>query len=742
MKPLKQDLNTSNLDNKEIRKRRREKIAILLTVLVIIGLTFLESQLSRREIIQPFSNNILIFGLINVNIILIILLIFLIVRNVVKLVFERRSGVVGSKLRSKLVVAFVGLSLIPTVILFIFSVNFLSYSIENWFNLRLSDALRTTVEVAQLYYEQTSERAKGYARDISSDITKNRLYDQERESYLKTFIEQRQKLYKLGLLKVAFGSQRESLILKDPDHPEVDSITLSPKNLEEVFAGHEVSTIVSSPTGEIVCGVSPVFSFLGPQEVIGFVAVSYYIPKSMVDKLGIISKASEQYGQMKLLKIPIKISYIVTLSIVALLIIFSATWFGLYLAKGITDPIQDLAEATNRIAAGDLNHQINVAADDEIGVLAKSFNLMTKDLKKSNEKLAEANIDLESRRKYMETVLRDVSAGVISIDRDHQLTIINRAAERMLSIQADKVLQKRYGDLLSQEHMVLVNEFLKELAETGEDMMARQIELTIKDRVVTVLLTSTVIRDEEGQDMGMVVVFEDITQLQKAERAAAWREVARRMAHEIKNPLTPIQLSAQRLQKKYGGMIGEDGEVFEECTKTIVDQVEVLKTLVNEFSRYARMPVTHLSLQDINVPLADAVALYQDTHKDIIIEFQPGENVPNLNLDAGQIKRVMINLLDNAVFAVTPQSGHINIRTYHDQASHKVHVEVADNGSGVPTRYKIKMFEPYFSTKRSGTGLGLSIVSSIISDHQGRVSVRDNIPSGTIIDLELPVPEV
>jgi two-component system nitrogen regulation sensor histidine kinase NtrY len=290
--------------------------------------------------------------------------------------------------------------------------------------------------------------------------------------------------------------------------------------------------------------------------------------------------------------------------------------------------------------------------------------------------------------------------------------------------------------------MALVNELLKELAETGEDMIAKQIELTIKERVITVLLTSTIIRDEEGQDMGMVVVFEDITQLQKAERAAAWREVARRMAHEIKNPLTPIQLSAQRLQKKYGEMIGEDGVVFQECTKTIVDQVDVLKTLVNEFSRYARMPVTRLSLQDLNASLADAVVLYQEAHKHISIDFRPGEDIPNLNLDPGQIKRVMINLLDNAVFAVNPQDGHIEVITYHDPAAHKVYIEVADNGCGVPTRYKIKMFEPYFSTKRSGTGLGLSIVSSIISDHHGRVSVRDNKPAGTIISIELPVPEV
>ena len=273
----------------------------------------------------------------------------------------------------------------------------------------------------------------------------------------------------------------------------------------------------------------------------------------------------------------------ITLFIVMLLIIFSATWFGIYLARGITVPIQDLAEATRKIAQGDLNHQIAVVADDEIGVLVDSFNSMTRDLKQSNQGLEQANLNLEQRRKYMEAILRNVSVGVISIDRSGVITTINRAAERMFNIQTHGVLNKPFYEVLIPEHLVLAEEIFQEMRERGEGFIEKQIDVTLRDRALTVLMTVTVIHDDEGNNVGMVILFEDLTQLQRAERTAAWREVARRMAHEIKNPLTPVQLSAQRLQKKYGDRFGEGDTVFFECTKTIVDQVEVLKNLVDEF---------------------------------------------------------------------------------------------------------------------------------------------------------------
>ncbi len=730
------------LDVQEAKRRGRERIIILVTLLLIALMTYLETRIFRGEAIAlPISGNTLIFGLINVNIILIILLIFLIVRNLVKLIYERRHGIVGSKLRTRLVAAFVSLSLIPTALLFFVSINFLSYSIDNWFSIRIGDALNRTLEVAQIYYQQSADQAKYYARQLSADISKNGLYEAEKFLYLKALVERRHETYKLNMLEVRIENQKDNVVVRDREYEQVPLKPISDKGMEDVYAGRELTTIEQAGSGDLIRGVVPIYSLASPKEVIGYVTASYYYPVGLVDKINVISKTSEEYRQLTLLKTPIKFGFIITLFIVTLLIIFSATWFGLYLAKGITVPIQDLAEATRKVAQGDLNHQIDIVADDEIGILGRSFNQMTKDLKQSKHGLEQANLGLEQRRYYMETILRNISAGVISVDRNGIITTINRAAEKMLGIHTQKVLNRPYMEVLIPDHRVLAEEVLREMRERGEGFIEKQIDVTLRERALTILMTITEIHDDEGREMGMAVVFEDLTQLQRAERAAAWREVARRMAHEIKNPLTPVQLSAQRLQKKYGDRLGEDDGVFRECTKTIIDQVEVLKNLVNEFSSYARLPVTRLALHELNGVIHDSVILFQDAHKEIAFDFQPAADIPKLMLDPEQIRRVMVNLLDNAVAAVDGKTGRIEIRTSRDGNGRIARMEVADNGCGIPPGYQVKMFEPYFSTKRSGTGLGLAIVNSIVADHHGRVSVADNPPRGTIVTVELPVPE-
>lgn len=726
------------LDDKEIRKRRRERIIMVVVGFLAITFTVIASHVFNKEGL-PISANIFVYGLSSINVILILLLLFLIVRNIVKLFYEHRRGIIGSRLRTKLVAAFVGLSLVPTILLFLFAINFLSYNLEFWFNVKTGEALNKSLEVAQIYYQQAAEQAKFNARQISADITRNRLYQHDRLEYLKSFILQRQKNYNLGVVEAHFDFQPNNMMFPDAEHPELNFPLLTPKMLEDLYSGKEIFTVESTNVGEIVVGVAPVFSYAVPSEVIGRVSVGYNIPQGLVEKLRNIADASQQYGQINILKNPIKFNYLVTMSIVTLVIIFLATWFGLTLAGNITGPIQNLAEATNKITQGDLYIQIDVEADDEIGLLVKSFNKMTKDLKKSSGGLVQANISLEERRKYIETILRNVSAGIISLDKNGVITTINNAAEKMFDLNPEDVLNKNFRDLMIPEHLTLVDEFMKEIEESNEGALQKQLELMLKDRALTVLLTVTTIKDESGNDTGMVVMFEDMTQLQRAERAAAWREVARRMAHEIKNPLTPIQLSAQRLQKKYSEKL-EDGSVFKECTQIIIDQVEVLKNLVNEFSRYARMPVTTPAPNDLNEVIADSVSLFQDAHKDITFEFKKAENMPKFEFDAEQMNRVLINLLDNAVAAINDnKGGKIEITAGYDEQSRRATVAVADDGSGVPANYKGKVFDPYFSTKKSGTGLGLAIVNSIISDHHGQVSVSDNFPTGTVVSFQLPV---
>jgi two-component system nitrogen regulation sensor histidine kinase NtrY len=730
------------MDRKESIRRKRERIIIVITIALIIIMTYVESHLSRMELLLPISSEVLIFGLININFILIILLIFLIVRNLVKLIFERRRGILGSKLRTKLVAAFVGLSLIPTVVLFMVSIQFLSNSIENWFNIKMGSALNVSLELAQDYYQQLAENNKKNAEKISEQITDNKLYEKKQTEFLKAFLAERQKDLNLGSITVHLDNRKKDIFLEDPNNPDIPPIKLLPTAREDIFSGKSLSNVQATGIGELVSGIVPLYSDFTPREVIGHVIVGYYINKNIMDKMSIISRSSEEYKQLSMLKGSIKISYIIMLSIVTLFIVFSATWFGLFLARGITGPIQDLAEATKRVSLGDLNHHIDVLSEDEIGVLVDSFNKMTRDLKERSEDLERANMDLEQRRQYMAIVLRNVSAGVVSVDKDDVITTINSAAERLLGIKSEAILKKKYTNVLRPEQMEMVRQILRELQDSGDDFREKQVQLELKDSVLTVLLSLAILRDDNDNYVGMVVVFEDITELQKAERIAAWREVARRIAHEIKNPLTPVRLCAERLQRKYGDKVsGGDSAVFQECTGTIINQVDVMKNLVDEFSQFARMPIAKLVPNDLNAVIEHAVVLFQDAHKKISYNFKRDDRIPRMKIDSEQIERVMVNLLDNASDAILAddQKGEITITTMYDKERGKTVVEVKDSGPGIEPKNKVRLFEPYFSTKKSGTGLGLAIVNSIIADHNGSVTVRDNIPRGTIVSFEIPV---
>ena len=736
-------LGEQNQGNKrEKRRRRRERILIVILIMIIGILAHAEHRLFRSEMDLGVSNDFFILALININVILILFLVFLIIRNVVKLVFERRKGVLGARLRTKLVAAFVSLSLIPTALLFFVSINFLSYSIENWFSLKIGDALEQSIGLVRVHYQQVEEQARFHATQLATDITQNQLYDQEREDFLVNFVRLRQKNFQIGHLQISLDNLGENIVFRNSDFPEFPEDFVTAKMRENIYEGKELVVVRPVVAGDLISILAPIRSAVGPQEAIGYVLVASVVPKEIVDKIAIVSNTSVAYNQLHLFKTPIKLNYIITLSIVMLLIVFFATWFGLFLARGITEPIQDLAEATHKIAGGDLNYQIDIVSKDEIGVLVDSFNQMTKDLKKTNENLQQANADLEERRKYMEAVFLHISAGVISVDQDGIVTTMNRAAQVMLDIQKEDVLNRHSSNMLTAENMSIINELMDEVKANDHDIVEKQIELLIRNRPLTVLVTITVIHEDKGQNLGMVMVFEDLTQLQKAERAAAWREVARRMAHEIKNPLTPVQLSAQRLQRRYSEKLGDDGQVFQECTDTIITQVEVLKNLVNEFSRYARMPATTLALQDLNDAINDPILLFQDAHKEITFHFLPERSIPLLYLDAEQIQRVIINLLDNSIAAMNKTEGQIDITTHYDSARKKAQIIIADNGCGIPLAHTMKIFEPYYSTKKSGTGLGLAIVNSIIADHNGSVVAQANEPSGTVVLIELPVPEV
>jgi two-component system nitrogen regulation sensor histidine kinase NtrY len=332
-----------------------------------------------------------------------------------------------------------------------------------------------------------------------------------------------------------------------------------------------------------------------------------------------------------------------------------------------------------------------------------------------------------------------VAAGVVSADASGRILTINKSAERMLQIVSDKIIGKNYKEILSKDYIDIINDFLGDDNLFRKGSLERQIRVSVANKTLTLLVSLNVLRDDKGNYLGLVAVFEDLSQIEKAQRMAAWREVARRIAHEVKNPLTPIQLSAQRLRKRYGERLErEDKGVFEECTGMIIKQVEELKRLVDEFSNFARMPSANPEPSDIRQIINEAMSLYREAHREVKMAFQDSQGVPEFNLDREQIKRVIINLLDNAIEAIDGD-GEVTINLDYDEALQIVKVEVADNGVGISPEHEMRLFEPYFSTKKQGTGLGLAIANTIINDHNGFIRVQENKPKGTIFIIELPV---
>ena len=732
----------------EGRRRRREVFLIFVILLVLAGLAVAESRLSRGQGDVPLGQSVLFFATINLNIVLILLLIFLILRNLVKLVLERHRRVLGAKLRTKLVAAFVLLSILPTGLLFYVSWFFISRSIEMWVEGQMERALEGSLSVARSYYKGLAEDTLYYAAQVAHEIRREGLLDPSRSAGLQEFLRLKLLAFRMDRMALLDGTLREIMVVSASDRPRRYEPP-EPERVAEVLEGKEASRIRTTASGEVVEVMVPVRreEGSGPETIAPTVLVAWrLVPESLVGTMAQITDSLEHRQKLTLYQRPLKSVMFMALILVTLLIVFGASWFGFYLAKEITVPLQHLAGGIQEVAAGNLDHRIEPAGDDEFGVLVDSYNRMIEDLRKKNrevqetqDRLRETNVELEERRRYVETLLRSVGAGVVSLGRDLRIRTVNRFCETLFGVTADTVLGKPYETLFQGDAMRPIRDLVEEVGRNRWKGMERRFWVPVGEEVRNLSIRASSLSDEQGQWIGVVLVIEDDTELFRAQRAAAWREVARRIAHEIKNPLTPIQLSAQRLQKKYASRFGEDGRVFEECTNTIIRQVEEMKNLVNEFSSFARMPAAKPTLTDLNAIVREVLTLFEQAHRSVTFRFDEDPGLPRLLLDPDQIRRVLVNLLDNAVDA-TGRMGRVEVASRYDSFLHMGVLEVADDGSGIPRELRGKLFEPYTSGKKGGTGLGLAIVKSIVSDHNGYIRVRDNQPRGTRFVLEFPVP--
>ena len=714
------------------RLRRNELLLAFCAFLVIVLVSWIELKFFG-------VNSYLFLAVFNLNLILLLVILFLVIRNGVKLFLARKRKVKGSGLRSKLVLAFMSLSLIPTLLMFLVAVKFVQTSVDYWFRGKIDSSLEQALEIGQSYYELTQKELESQGLFIVEMIREKELLWGAKG--MDRFLQDKAREYGLTLIGVISPGLKEQNWYAEREWEK--SWPKIKKTIDWVGLKDKPrywSTLHKSVQQDLVAGVVPV-----DKAKTGFLVLGNSIGQGLLEKMDQIVQGVREYKTIKTLKQPLKIAFYLILGSMTLLIVFGAMWFGFRLAKEISAPIQALSLGTQRIAHGDLGVRLEDNSGDELGVLVQSFNVMAEDLEKSqqglnkaNKDLAHQNLELEQRREYMEAVLNTVTSGVISLDQDGRISTVNKAAEDILNTRRVLLIHQNPLELLPETYGNLLRSAMERLKEAPDTHWQRQLDLRLGEDEKKVLVNAIGLRGGQGEEIGMLIVFEDITELDKMQRMAAWREVAKRIAHEIKNPLTPIKLSAQRLERKFGKDIQDTS--FVECTTLIVRQVEHLQQMVQEFSKFARLPEVTPERNRLQPLLEEVVTLFQNSHAHINWRLKFNNDVPPFKFDRSAMKQVFMNILTNASEVLVDQDGPgVAMDVDFDRNVGWVRIQVADNGPGLDDEEIHRLFEPYFSKKRGNTGLGLTIVKSIISDHQGYVRVRKNEPNGSVFTIELPV---
>jgi PAS domain S-box-containing protein len=753
------------------RGRRRLTRVIILSIVVLLLMLSLIAQGGFN--LSPFfapgtaAETLLLYALSTLNFLAFVTLLFVLLRNVLKLVRERRAARLGSKFKSRLVSYAIGLSLLPVLLLFFFSFGLLNRSIDRWFGEPARQIVDDARAIEESYFKKEEADLTVIARVIARDIAAA-ARDNDQTADIKANLDRKLTAYNLSLVRLAFpGGRQTAQAIEKPVEPDIkETLDEAEKQVGEGAESFSGTDEGDSPTAIfIIAGVRLTNAANDRRTLI----VAREFPPNLTERAATISEHHENFHSL-LGKIKrIKAIYILLLAAVTLLLIFSASWLALYVARGITIPIQALAEATDRVARGDFGQPVEVVAEDELAVLVNSFNQMAAMLAENRERLERAaedlsriNLTLDNRRRYIETVLESLSTGVISTDEDARIATINRSALWILGLANKPEIGTPIDRLIEGPQ----GEELAALCRRARRSEIAQADIEFRRSDSSVLSTATTaiaLRSSEGAIEGLVIVIEDLTDLIQAERAAAWSEVARRMAHEIKNPLTPIQLSAERIMRNYERTPGSQPEprfkeVVQEGTTTIVREVAALQRMVEEFSRFARLPEARPVESSLNDVVRDAVSLYAERLDGIRIDCRLPDDLPSLWLDREQIKRVLVNLIDNAVEALSSDGndggngskeaeahsieGVITLQSSYLKTGDAVRLTIADTGHGISPRNRDKLFLPKFSTRSRGTGLGLAIVSHIIADHKGRVWVEDNQPRGARFIIELPVTRI
>ena len=742
--------------------RDNPRLVLLGIVLLIVALVAMVTLADRSTELNPdFVSEVVLYAVSAADLTMLVALGFVLARNVVKLLVERRRGLPFSRFRAKLVGALLGLTIVPSVLVLLVGGELIRSGTQRWLNPNVDEVLRSATQIAGDYYREREARLEGGAERIARAIPRAAVATGDAEA-VRRAIAAEVTLGRVALVEVyrmqpdAAGRPelRPLVAVESPQLPRGRAQASADLLASRILAGAgDPQTLEPLDNGSELARAGAVIRDGSSAPPVGVVIASEQLSGELATHARRITEAYEEYNQLRVMKRPLQGIYLSVFLTMTLMILVSATWTGLYLAKRITRPVQRLAAGAREIGAGHLDHRIEPETRDEFGSLVEAFNTMAGGLAASQQKIERSRVDLErknvqleERRRYIETVLERVATGVVSLGPDGRIETINSAALRLLAMDHAAIGTPAVA-LFAREDLRPLDALLRHVKSGPTPAGAQEFALARDGRELHLAAAATPLQREDGTFEGAVLVFDDVTPLIRTQRVAAWRDVARRLAHEIKNPLTPIQLCAERLRRHFGSAPSPARELVDECTSTIVGEVESLKELVDEFAQFARMPAPRVVPADLNDVLRDTLALYTGLFREIRLERRFADGLPPVRVDVEQIRRVVINLVDNAVEALGGSAAGprpdgapptIVIATEHDRINGVARLVVADNGPGISAGDRDKLFMPYYSTKRRGSGLGLAIVRRIVVEHGGSIEVADNEPVGTVFTIELP----
>ena len=713
-------------------------MVVLLLLLIVLVLFSMQKGFS---VLEHSGSQLMVFVAINVNIVLLAIVFYLIARNLLKLSYERRRHVLGVNLKTKLITSFIILSL-PAMGFHLFASYFIATNLESWLKGQQESVIQSAQNVSDAYHQNLRK-----TMELQHLIWANYIIESKGEfSAIKPL--------KNVEANVSIYSEDQELLDQWMQN-EISQTYWTAPSLNEWYQIKSNKQIWFTKELEdriIYRHITPV-SYENKQ-----LFLEIFYPASPYSSNAISEIISQGHNTRFLTESEdlVRGYYLIIFLLMTLFIIFVATWLAFYLARGFVQPIEDLALATQRVSEGELGFQVKLQGplDKDFALLMKSFNSMSRDLlehqialNKTTSNLQDSHRTLESQIRFVELVLENITTGVMSLDIEGHIEILNHSAKQMLQLKPGVDTGRHYRDVLEEESLQQFEEMVEQIKADKERSISQNLIVHKKDGPVEVSATLLVLQNSEGQSAGMVCVYNNITEIQRLQRARAWREVARRIAHEIKNPLTPIQLSAERINRKYAGEVSDD-VALHQSTQTIINEVQHLKRMVSEFSNFAKIPETNPQISDLNQIIMNALHLFHENlPARISLTTDLSESLPQLPLDSEQIRRVIINLVDNSISSIEKKGtlsrifnqGKIIIRTRHVPDLNIICMDVEDNGTGIAPEISDQLFEPYTTTKEHGTGLGLTIVSQTISDHNGFTRFRNLETGGVCFTIELPV---